>query len=691
MAKNLLFEIGVEEIPARFMAGSIADLVKTAKKSLKEARLDFEDVRGMGTPRRLTLFVDGLAERQADLKEELKGPAKKAAFDADGNPTKALQGFMRSKGLTEQDLTVKEMKGGEYVFATKEEKGEDALSVLPELLVNTVLSLKFPKPMRWSDHELRFIRPIHWIVALLGTEVIPVQIVDVKSGKVTRSHRFYGDGNVVIESPETYIDQLRDNYVMVDPEERRRVIKEQIAAIEKENNVVVEKDEELLDEVVFLLEYPTALMGSFEEKYLRIPKEAVITPMKEHQRYFPVMNEDGDLLPHFVTVRNGLPRNIEIVTAGNEKVLRARLADAEFFYDEDLKIDLGSNVERLKPIVFHITMGTLYEKVERMVDLAGYLAHKLGADVEKAKRGAYLAKADLVSNMVYEFPELQGIMGEYYSVAQGQDKEVGQSIRESYMPRFAGDDLPESKLGMIVSIADKVDSVVGFFSMDLEPTGSQDPYALRRQAMGITQIILNGDLELNFGELIDFAYDQIASRYETKRGKEETKERVYSFMAQRLNNVLSDAGLAYDTANAVMSDTPDNFCLIRKKGEALEAFRKNENFEPLMAGFTRVNNLAKNAESAAFDESLFREAAEKDLVAAYREFKDKAADALAADDFEDAFNDIAALRVPIDAFLTDIMVMCDDEALKASRMGLLKSISDEILKAADFTAIVMAK
>lgn len=691
MAKNLLFEIGVEEIPARFMAGSIADLVKTAKKSLKEARLDFEDVRGMGTPRRLTLFVDGLAERQADLKEELKGPAKKAAFDADGNPTKALQGFMRSKGLTEQDLTVKEMKGGEYVFATKEEKGEDALSVLPELLVNTVLSLKFPKPMRWSDHELRFIRPIHWIVALLGTEVIPVQIVDVKSGKVTRSHRFYGDGNVVIESPETYIDQLRDNYVMVDPEERRRVIKEQIAAIEKENNVVVEKDEELLDEVVFLLEYPTALIGSFEEKYLRIPKEAVITPMKEHQRYFPVMNEDGDLLPHFVTVRNGLPRNIEIVTAGNEKVLRARLADAEFFYDEDLKIDLGSNVERLKPIVFHITMGTLYEKVERMVDLAGYLAHKLGADVEKAKRGAYLAKADLVSNMVYEFPELQGIMGEYYSVAQGQDKEVGQSIRESYMPRFAGDDLPESKLGMIVSIADKVDSVVGFFSMDLEPTGSQDPYALRRQAMGITQIILNGDLELNFGELIDFAYDQIASRYETKRGKEETKERVYSFMAQRLNNVLSDAGLAYDTANAVMSDTPDNFCLIRKKGEALEAFRKNENFEPLMAGFTRVNNLAKNAESAAFDESLFREAAEKDLVAAYREFKDKAADALAADDFEDAFNAIAALRVPIDAFLTDIMVMCDDEALKASRMGLLKSISDEILKAADFTAIVMAK
>lgn len=687
MARNLLFEIGVEEIPARFMEGSINGLVNAAKKSLKEARLDFENVRGMGTPRRLTLFVDGLAESQGDLKEELKGPAKKAAYDSEGKPTKALQGFLRSKGLTEEDITIKEIKGGEYIFATKEEKGEAAAKVLPELLVNMVLSLKFPKPMRWSDHELRFIRPIHWMVALFGSEILPVRIVDVVAGNVTRSHRFYGAGDVTIESPESYVDQLRENYVMVDPAERRAVIKEQIAALEKEHNVVVEKDEELLDEVVYLLEYPTALMGSFDEKYLRLPKEVIITPMKEHQRYFPVMDAKGDLLPHFVTVRNGLPRNIEIVTAGNEKVLRARLADAEFFYDEDLKIDLGSNVERLKPIVFHITMGTLFEKVERMVELAAYLADALGEDAEKAKRGAYLAKADLVSNMVYEFPELQGIMGEYYAVAQGEAADVAQSIRESYLPRFAGDDLPETKLGMITSIADKIDSVVGFFSMDLEPTGSQDPYALRRQAMGITQIILKGELELNFGALIDTAYDKIASRYETKRTKEETKARVYAFMAQRLNNVLSDAGLAYDTANAVMHATPDNFCLIRKKGEALEAFRSNENFAPLMAGFTRVNNLAKNAESAAYDESLFTEKAEKDLAEAAKAFKTQAADALAKDDFDTAFNAIAALRAPIDAFLTDIMVMCDDEKLKASRLGLLKTLAEEMLAVADFTAI----
>lgn len=691
MAKNLLFEIGVEEIPARFMAGSLKDLKTAAEKGLREARLSFDRVRTMGTPRRLTLFVDGLAEKQDDFKEEVKGPSEKAAFDGEGNPTKALSGFLRSKNLTVDDIVIKEMKGGAYVFATVAEPGKDALTVLPKLLVNVVLGLKFPKPMRWSDHELRFIRPIHWIVALLGKEVIPLSIVDVESGNISRSHRFYGNGDITIESAETYIDQLRENIVMVDPEERKAVIREQISVIEKESGVFVEKDEELLEEVVFLLEYPTALMGSFEEKYLRLPKEVVITPMKEHQRYFPVTDGEGHLLPHFVTVRNGLSRNLDIVTAGNEKVLRARLADAEFFYEEDLKMDLGANVERLKPIVFHITMGTLYEKVERMVAIAAYLAGKLGVDADKAKRGAYLAKADLVSNMVYEFPELQGIMGEYYSVAQGEDKAVGQGIRESYLPRFAGDDLPETLLGSIVSIADKIDSIVGFFSMDLEPSGSQDPYALRRQAMGITQIILNNGLALSFGELIDFAYDQIDSAYETKKTKAETKARVYAFMAQRLENVMSEEGLPYDTVNAVMTKTPEDFCLLRRKGEALAAFRQDENFEPLMAGFTRVHNLAKNAEGSDFEESLLRTPAEEKLVVAYQSFRAEAADALVKDDFERAFHAIAALRGPIDYFLNDIMVMCEDEALRKSRLGLLKSISDEMLKVADFTSIVMAK
>lgn len=691
MSKNLLFEIGVEEIPARFMAKSIADLEKGAAAMLREARLSYDKIRGLGTPRRLTLLIDGLAERQEDLKEEVKGPSKKAAFDGDGNPTKALEGFLRSKGLTVDDITIREQGNGEYVFATKEEKGEEAMAVLPDLLVALVDHLKFPKPMRWGDYDMRFVRPIRWLVALLGQEIIPLRIVNVTSGNVSRSHRFYGSGDVVIESPETYVEQLRENYVMVDPAERREVIWKQIQDLAAAHNAVVEEDEELLEEVVFLLEYPTALMGSFEEKYLRIPKEAVITPMREHQRYFPVLDHDGNLLPHFVTVRNGLPRNIEIVTAGNEKVLRARLADAEFFYDEDLKIALADNVERLKDIVFHVTMGTVYEKVERIVKISGYLADCCNACSKEVERGAYLAKADLVSNMVYEFPELQGIMGEYYAVAQGEPAVVGQSIRESYLPRFAGDDFPESINGMLVSIADKIDSVVGFFAMDMEPTGSQDPYALRRQAMGIVQIILQGNLPINMGELIDFVYELIASSYQTEKNQTATRERVYNFFGQRLENVLSDSGLKYDTVNAVMSDAIDDFCLTRTKGEALEEFRKNSNFAPLMAGFTRVNNLAKKAESAAYDIALLKEDAETALVAAYDRFQKSADAALAANDFETAFNAIAAMREPIDGFLTDIMVMCDDEKLRNSRLGLLRAIADSMLKIADFREIVVEK
>ncbi|MEG0873862.1 MAG: glycine--tRNA ligase subunit beta [Clostridiales bacterium] len=688
---NILFEIGVEEIPARFMAGSIKDLKTAAAKFLKEARLDYESIVGLGTPRRLTLIIKGLSDAQKDLFEEVKGPSKKAAYDSEGNPSKALQGFMRSQKVTIDQITVKTQGNGEYIMAAKEEKGAPAKDVLPNILVSLVDSLKFPKPMRWGDYEMRFVRPIRWLVAMMDKEVIPLQILDVKSSNISQSHRFYGNGDVAIESPDTYIEQLRENYVMVDPKERKELIWQQIQELAAAKNAVVEEDEELLEEVVYLLEYPTALMGSFSEKYLRIPKEAVITPMREHQRYFPVLDKKGNLLPYFITVRNGLKRNIETVTEGNEKVLRARLADAEFFYDEDLKIALGDNVEKLKPVVFHVTMGTLFEKVQRIVKISGELAEYLGADKKETQRSAFLAKADLVSNMVYEFPELQGIMGEYYAVAQGEPLIVGQAIRESYMPRFAGDELPQSLNGMIVSIADKIDSVVGFFGMDLEPTGSQDPYALRRQAMGIVQIILKGNLTIDLDKLVTYCYENIAASHKMEKTLAQTHDRVLSFFAQRLENVLSDSGLKYDTVNAVMYNAPKDFCLVRTKGEALEKFRNDENFAPLMAGFTRVNNLAKKSESADFNSDLFQEKAEIALVEAYNEFKVKSAEYLKNNDFAGAFMSIAALRKPIDDFLTDIMVMCDDENLKLSRLGLLKAISQSILNIADFSVIVVEK
>ncbi len=696
MTKKVLFEIGVEEVPARFMSGSLARLKEGMAASLKEARLEYESIRALGTPRRLAVLVDGLSECQADLSEEVKGPAKKAAYDQDGNPTRALLGFAKGQGVEVAELTVKTLGNGEYIFAKKEKQGRAAAEILPEILPALVDHLTFPKPMRWGDNEMRFVRPIRWLVALLDGEVIPIRIVNSKSSNVSRGHRFYGEREIVIPEPGDYIEKLRENYVIVDPEERRRMIWDQIQALAEANDAIVEEDEELLEEVVYLLEYPTVLMGSFEEKYLALPKEAVITPMREHQHYFPVLNQDGSLRPNFITVRNGLARNIDIVTAGNEKVLRARLADAEFFYQEDLKADLDANVKKLDAIIFHISLGSLGDKVARIQKLAAYLGNALGFDAEKQgalQRGAQLAKADLVSNMVYEFPELQGIMGEYYAKAAGIDPVIAQSIREHYLPRFAGDELPQTEAGRLISIADKMDSVTGFFAMGIEPTGSQDPYALRRQAMGIVQIILDAGLEVDLGALIDYAYGEIAAHYAVKADLVTTKGHILAFIRQRVENVFAEMGFRYDIVNAAFHEgeaSLSNICRIREKAQALADFRGNPEFAALMAGFTRVYNLGKKG-APGYDAALLAEPAEQALVTAFETKREAIDAALAKDDFKAAFSAIAALRAPIDGFLTDIMVMTEDEALRNSRLGLLAAIAGKILDAADFTRIVLDK
>lgn len=688
MTKTMLFEIGVEEIPARFMAGSLQSLAAAAEKALTEARLSFQSVKALGTPRRLALSVAGLAEGQEDLISEVKGPALKASYDADGQPTKALLGFARAQGMDPAQLFTKQVGKAAYVFANREEKGRPAGEVLPEILRGLVQSLRFPKPMRWGDHDMRFVRPIRWLVALLDEDVIPLRIVNIESGRLSRSHRFYGAGEVVIDHAAHYRDLLRDNYVIVDVDERRTMIWEQITALARGRDAVVERDEDLLEEVVFLLEYPTALLGNFEERYLQLPREVVITPMREHQHYFPVQDRQGNLLPHFVTVRNGLARHLDIVTAGNEKVLRARLVDAEFYWQEDLKKPLADNISRLQGIVFHVALGTMLDKVERLQALAAYLAAQCGVEEGDVSRGAYLAKADLLSNMVYDFPELQGIMGAYYARAQGEKACVAQSIREHYLPRFAGDDLPASPQGMILSLADKLDSVVGFFSMGQEPSGSQDPYALRRQAMGIVQILLASHWTLSLSDLIDQAYQQIAARFTPTLDFGTTKTKVLAFFKQRLANVLAEKGLAYDTIAAVIGEAPADVCRVERLGLALDNFRRGEHFATLMAGFTRANNLAKDG-PPRFDERSFSEAVERDLVSSYRQCREQTAAALAADDFVAAFTALAALREPIDRYLTDVMVMCEDETLRHNRLGLLKSIVDLMLSVADFRKIVL--
>ncbi|MDD4716385.1 MAG: glycine--tRNA ligase subunit beta [Oscillospiraceae bacterium] len=690
MAKDLLFEIGTEEIPARFMGPALKQIKELAENSLKDSRLDFSGINVYGTPRRLALLGEGLAEKQRDLEEEVKGPSQKAAFDGGGNPTKAALGFARGQGVNPSELVLKETPAGAYVFATRKSVGQAAQSVLPGILLAIINKLYFPKPMRWGDSDMRFARPIRWMVALFGNEILPVEIEGEKAGRTTRSHRFLGQGLVELADPSEYIAKLKENYVMVDQDERKRVIREQIRETAKANGGHALQDEGLLEEVTQLLEYPTALCGKFEDKYLALPKEVLITPMREHQRYFPVLDAEGNLLPKFITVRNGLPRHIEIVAQGNEKVLRARLADAEFFYTEDLKKNLADNVPKLKNIVFHETLGSLYAKVERVIKLASLIGEELGYEAEDAanvKRAAYLAKADLVSNVVYEFPELQGIMGEYYARHNGENDGVSTAIREHYLPRFTGDEVPNSRAGIAVGIGDKLDSIVGFFGMNIQPTGSQDPYALRRQALGIVNTILKHGLELPLEKLIVNAYKLLSEQVTFKNSEEKTLADVVSFFKQRMDNILTDAGVRYDVVNAVLAAGIDNLSDTRQKALALSEFKGSNEFSELIAGFTRVANLAKNAVHGNVDKGLFSMPEESGLYTAFLSVKEKADVFLTEKDYRKAFSAVSELRGPVDEYFTAVMVMVDDVKVKENRLALLKQITDYVTGIADLAQL----
>jgi glycyl-tRNA synthetase beta chain len=691
MAKDLLFEIGTEEIPARFMGPALKQMRELAEAGFNEHRLDFSKINVYGTPRRLALMVQELAETQADLAQEVKGPSEKAAFDADGNPTKAVLGFARGQGVDIKELRIKETPQGKYVFATKKSMGQPAETVLPGILLNIVHKLYFPKPMRWGDLEMKFARPIRWMVALFGNEVLDVEIEGLKAGRESQSHRFLGEGIVELAAPHEYISKLKENYCIVDQDERKQLIWQQILDTARLNGGQVHQDEELLDEVTYLLEYPTALCGSFEEKYLDLPQEVLITPMREHQRYFPVFKEDGTLLPKFITVRNGLPEHIEIVTDGNEKVLRARLADAEFFYREDLKRNLADNVAKLQSIVFHEKLGSLSSKVERVQKLAQFIGEELGfskEEIDATGRAAYLAKADLVSNVVYEFPELQGIMGEYYARYAGEDEAVSTAIREHYLPRFTGDEVPKTKAGIAVAIADKLDSIVGFFGMDIQPTGSQDPYALRRQALGIVHTVLQHNLELSLKKLVQESYRLLQEQVDFINNEEKTWTDIHAFFQQRMDNVLTESGMRYDVINAVLAGEVDNLWVIKEKAFAVSDFRESAKFRQLIAGFTRAANLAKNAQHSKVREELFSDPAESCLYHEFIKVRGQADKFLEEKDYQKALGALAELSGVIDDFFSAVMVMVEEEAVKENRLALLKQIADYVKEIADISQLV---
>lgn len=686
MSKTLLLEIGTEEVPAHVMPGILSQLKENAAKTFEELRIEYKNIKTLGTPRRSALLVEGLAEQQADLFKENRGPAVNIAFDADGNPTKAAQGFARGQGVKPEELVTKDG----YVYAMVHEKGGQTVDLLGETLKGLVDGLNFPNNMHWADLDYKFIRPLRWLVALYGQDVIDFEVANVKSGRTSRGHRFLSEGDFEIANAEDYVEACRKASIIVDQNERCEMIRQQIAEVAAANGGQAEVNEDLLEEVLYLVEYPTALCGKFDEKYLALPAEAVITPMRDHQRYFPVL-KDGKLLPLFITIRNGGKEHLETVQHGNERVLRARLEDAQFFFDEDRKKTLEQHGEKLKTVVFQDGLGTIYDKALRLEVLAGYIADAIGAneqDKKDAVRAAKLAKADLVTGMVTEFTELQGVMGREYALLDGETKAVAQAIDEHYMPRFAGDSQPASVAGRIVSLADKIDTIVGTFSRGLIPTGSQDPFALRRQALGIVNMLKEAQYHISLSQLVAKTMELLKIADAGQQAK--LQNDVANFMKLRLKNVLADAGIRYDVVDAVFVTVDDIYGVFLRAQAVNEAVKQD--MEKTIQAFVRTGNIARKAEDvqAAVEADLLAEQVEKDLCKAYEAAAAKVEKEIAAQDYAGAIATLSQLAAPINAFFDGVMVMDKDEKIKNNRLGLLKLVDNLVCQVADFSKIVLA-
>ena len=667
MAKDLLFEIGAEEIPAGFMPNILGQLKQLAETKLNDAHLPFESIATYGTPRRLALIVKGLADASAEISERHKGPSASIAYDADGNPTKAAIGFARGKGLDVADLVVEDG----YIYAETKTAGVPAKDIVTDMLPQLITGLNFPKSMHWSNLDAKFVRPVRWLVALLDEDVIPVEFATVKSGNVTRGHRFLGADEITIKNAASYVDTLKENFVMVDQDARRELISKQLHDIAASKNASIVWDNDLLEEINYLVEWPTALCGGFEESYLALPDAAIITPMKDHQRYFPLVDQDGKLLPMFLTVRNGSDHSIEVVQAGNERVLRARLDDAKFFFNEDRKKPLIDRQDGLTKIVFQEGLGNLADKTERLLTLGRVFSEEceLHEDARVVlERATELAKTDLTTGMVTEFTELQGVMGKEYALLDGESPEVAEAIFEQYLPRFAGDVLPQTEAGKVLSIIDKIDNIVATFSRGLIPTGSQDPYALRRQTIGILNILLNSEWNISLRPIIVESMNLLNVPADKQ---DELLGQVEEFITLRLKNIFLDREVPHHVIDLLLSNNELSVADAEGLVKALLANRIDENVE-LVQAFTRMYNLVKDVTYTGVDESLLKEDAERALYEAATKASEASIDAWDKNDY-DAVVAVPATLVPvINKFFEDVMVMDKDEAIKANRLQLVR-------------------
>lgn len=687
MAKDLVFEIGTEELPANYIPDTVTQLKEKAEDKFKSYMLPYGELEVYATPRRLILFIKDLSEKQDDYVVTTKGPARKSAYDEQGKPTKALMGFLSGQNAQLEDVKIREVNGAEYVYVDKQVYGKPTDELLKEILPDIVKQLAFPRSMRWGNYDMRFARPIRWLLALYGDKTISFNIENVTASNYTYGHRFLSGGKLTISNVDVFFKTLKEAYVIYDQEERRQIIIEGAKKLAESVGGRPVYDEELLSEVTYIVEYPTPLLGRFDEEFLALPSEVVITPMKEHQRYFPVIDDEGKLLRYFITIRNGGKDYIDEVRNGNERVLRARLKDADFFYKEDKRFPLEYYVDKLKNVLFQAELGTLYDKTQRIMGICDCICKEINLDeseTEIVRRAAYLSKADLVTQMVHEFDELQGIMGMYYALESGENPEVAYAIREQYKPAFAGDELPETQAGRILSIADKLDTLAGCFSKGLEPTGSQDPYGLRRSAIGVINIINNSGPDIDFSNILDNALTYFINE---PQEKDNTKLKLVSFIKQRYKGILMDEGVRYDVADSVLAGELRHIPDIRKKALSLMEWLKNDEIGLILTAFKRVSNLAKFAENDNIKPEAFTEAAENLMYDAYIRVREGLDDAIDRGDYDKALEIIKDLYSPLNKFFDEVMVMTEEESLRKNRLALLLSIQNMMTRIANFSLI----
>ena len=695
--ENVILEIGTEEIPAQYMENALKDLNQLAKKYLEEARINYKEIRVYGTPRRLILFILNIKEKQEDIFQKIKGPAYSIAYNIDSQPQKPALKFAQSQGINVEDLIVENTKKGEYIFASKSIIGQPTMEILSRIFPEIIKGMQFPKSMRWGEKSFRFIRPIRWILALYGKEIIKFNLNGLDSENITFGNRLLAPQKIKISSTQEYFKKLEKNYVIVDPKIRENIVKTDIKQIIKEIGGEKIINEKQLKEIIYLVEYPNAILGKYDKKYLELPKDVLIMVMEKHQKYFPVFKNKHELLPQFIVIINNSKKNASKIREGNENVLKARLEDAKFFYQEDQKILLEKKVDKLKNVIFQENLGSLFDKTERLKLLCDYISDMLQVE-QKVKKGllrsAGLCKADLVTEMVKEFPELQGTMGKEYAVLSGERKEIAEAILEHYLPRFSGDRLPRSKNGIILGIADKVDSITGCFITGLIPTGSQDPYGLRRQSRGLIAIFLKNKLQISLKDIFWkslYLYQESVS-VELKIDPNEIVSQILNFFKQRVKNIFLDEGIRYDVIDAVLAVNGDgNVVVIEHRIKTIEQLYNQPVFRKILNSSSRVLNLSKNNEETEIDPLLLKEKAELSLYHDYESIYSRTRELISNKEYKKVFKLLGDLCEPVDEFFNQVLVMDKDKDIRKNRIALIKKVGMLFNQIADLSKIVSTK